>query len=60
MVNLSPIAAVTVKLGGAGLGAGIGLNEKAGESCLSVVGDSVAAAIAKPGEQMPSRGKGDR
>lgn len=54
-VNLSPTAAVKL-----GAGLGIGLNEKAAESCLSVVGDSVAAAIARPGEQMPSRGKGDR
>jgi hypothetical protein len=36
---------------------GIGMNSKAGESSLSVVGDEVAASIAKPGEQTPSRGK---
>ena len=34
----------------------IGLNSKAGESSLSVVGDKVAAHIAKPGEQAPSLG----
>ena len=35
----------------------IGVNPKAGESSLSVVGDKVAAHIAKPGEQAPSLGK---
>ncbi|KAI4153936.1 MAG: hypothetical protein LQ340_001991 [Diploschistes diacapsis] len=34
----------------------IGMNAKAGESSLSVVGDQVAATIAKPGEQAPSLG----
>ena len=36
---------------------GIGVNDKAGESSLSVVGDQVAATIAKPGEQAPSLGR---
>ena len=35
----------------------IGVNVKAAESSLSVVGDQVAAHIAKPGEMAPSLGK---
>ena len=36
---------------------GIGINTKAGESSLSIVGDQVAATIAKPGEKTPSLGR---
>lgn len=49
-VNLSPISATKLNTGLC-----IGGNDRAGVSSLSVVGDSVAAVIAKPGEQTPSR-----
>lgn len=50
-VYLSPTTAIKLNTG-----LSIGGNDRAGISSLSVVGDSVAAVIAKPGEQTPSRG----